>query len=928
MDVIAYIESKGYAGKRASSGEYTFPCFFLCDEDPDAKKKKLYVNAETSMYHCVTGDTEVWTPEGRRLIADIAAVDGRAEILDGNGRWVDSPVSYFGDQQVYNIEVTRNGLARTLRATDEHRWLVGGREVLTKDLASGMRLDAAPLRPTEVEFEPSGVVAGIMAGDGTVDGSRGGVVRVTDKKLDDLRPWLGEPSAAYDGVHYWRDLPPEKGVPDMAKPLGFLAGWLAGYIATDGTMQSGGANVSISSKRASYLEAVRTIAARLGIATGPILTYTQVAWGKEHEVARVTLYGENLTESLLLREAHREAFQRPLYSRLRWRVVEVAEGEVEPVFCAEVPTTQSFVIDELILTGNCKVCDEKGGSTLLMRHFGDEEDPKDGKPVPTNHRALEAAADVARQFLTNNDEMLLWLLNERGLEPDTIQQRRLGYVVKPWSLVGSTNLPRESFEETGLLGKDGRDFFYEHIIIPYIEHGRVVQLRGRYMGDRPGGKYMTGPGQRVRAYNLDSLQGASEVILTEGEFDAMILEQELGKADDERLRSMAVVALPGVNATPSGFLERGLADVRRVYIGFDGDDAGRTGAERMAEQIGPRARQVELPEGLDWSDYIVGGKRWTDVRALLDAATGKRRLWSVAEAGRSLRERPDTGGARLGFTGFDELIKPGLLPGQLAIVLAKTGVGKTLFLCNVLYNNHKQPILYITLEMTAEEVYERLLRIYYHYHPTATYRQMEQDLAHVYICDENRIGPGGITQLIDEYELETGLRPSMVFVDYLGYFAKGQPGGSPYEKTTAAAMELKAVAKESRVPIIAPHQVNRGAKAGRPLDEDDARDSGGVEETADFLLGLWKPDDVSEKDLNAQPTGEIKLSVLKSRHGGKGRQFGLQMDMLTLCIADTGSRAAKSAQEHNHLYWQGMDYPELRRLQLEPANKLPADSPW
>lgn len=154
--------------------------------------------------------------------------------------------------------------------------------------------------------------------------------------------------------------------------------------------------------------------------------------------------------------------------------------------------------------------------------------------------------------------------------------------------------------------------------------------------------------------------------------------------------------VPGANAWPED-ADRILRDARRVFIGTDPDDTGRKAADRLAERIGARARILPWPEQLlarpaadglqpkdiDWTALKVGyGLAWQDVAALMHESAG-RRLLSMAEAGARLRTRPKDGGIRIGFSDIDSWLAPGLLPGQLMIPLAKTGTGKTVFLCNI-----------------------------------------------------------------------------------------------------------------------------------------------------------------------------------------------------------------------------------------------------
>jgi archaellum biogenesis ATPase FlaH len=594
---------------------------------------------------------------------------------------------------------------------------------------------------------------------------------------------------------------------------------------------------------------------------------------------------------------------------------------------------------------DCKVCGASGGTWTLQKHFGDEPRSGTNNDAFMRQRILDSATQVGVDSLLQNDDALLYLMKDRGLSTETIIERRFGFIAGGWSLTGS--MPEDvtiaQLKTTGLVHREGpregKDFFFRHLLIPIRRRGHTIQVRGRAWGESRGGKYMTGPGEPTRIYNADSLDGADEAIVTEGEFDAAILHQALAESTEPRLQRMAVIALPGTQAVPDDF-DDAIAHLKRVYIGLDPDEAGRKGAEALKERIGSRARILQLPviEGRknDWTEFLLpaegsssswkydhayAGHTWRDVLRLISHAAGKR-IFSIFESGEAARTRQAThDGLATGYLGLDQTIKPGLLPGQVVVVLAKTGAGKTLWLCNLAYNMRAQRVLFLSLEMTREEIYDRLRRIYLFHHPRHTDTQVENALQNIYICDENRLGERDIGVLVNEFDIEADGKPDVVFVDYLGYFARSARGGSPYEKVSNAVMQLKAEAKAGRFVLIIPSQVNRGAKEGKPIDVDDARESGVVEETADFLLALFRPDDALAAEglvNNQQPSGKVKLSILKSRHGGKGKVFNLQMDLLCLAVVDDNTSAAKRATDDNYLAWRGHDWDYLRRQQTRP----------
>lgn len=595
---------------------------------------------------------------------------------------------------------------------------------------------------------------------------------------------------------------------------------------------------------------------------------------------------------------------------------------------------------------NCKVCGFSGGSYLLQAHFGD--DPKATKisagyeELALKRQCLEDAVATAHDMLVNNDEVLDYLMEKRGLSVDTILDRRLGYVGKDWSLIGCLKgtYTDEILKAAGLSKNGRQDYFHRHLLIPYLHHGNVTQIRGRTWPDAPGPKYLTPAGFPAELYGRDGLVGTDDVIICEGEMDAITVYQALQASPEVRLRAIAVVASPGVETLKKDWSPL-FEDAKRIYLCFDPDEAGKRGAERAKELFDTRARILQLPEELPKADanawllpipdgaspawrkeHPHAGHDWRDLQQLISDGSG-RRLFTIAESGASWRryktEHPQ--GLKTGFRVLDSAIEPGLLPGQVLIILAKTGAGKTILLCNLIINMLNRRVLLLTLEMTREEIYERLRRIYLFWYPLASDDTIDYALGNIMICDENRVSDTQLRQLIDEYAMEKGLKPEVLAVDFLGYFARGQKGGSLYEKTTNAAMQLKAEAKAHRIVVISPAQVNRTVDQGRPIDLEGARESGTIEETADFLVSIYRPDDAAQSDtaVSGGPTAKVRMQILKSRHGNVGAPIGLQMDMLSLAIVDDGTPAARRAAEHNRMHWRGDSWEDMRRKELAPV---------
>ncbi len=536
----------------------------------------------------------------------------------------------------------------------------------------------------------------------------------------------------------------------------------------------------------------------------------------------------------------------------------------------------------------CHRCEAKGSLNRIKYHFGDKVDDEDifkGRKIQVYNEACDY------YFNKLDKDALSYLMDGRGLSLELIEQNKLGVAKEGLnSHLLSLNFTIDEIQSTGLVWDTGKDFFNDGtIIIPYFDQGECVQLRGR---DRKAkkNKYKTPPGQAGLLFNTDTLHDAEEVIITEGEFDALVLE-DLG---------YNAVGVPGSRAF-KGEWGRFFSEARRVYVAFDNDDAGREGSESVASHLGAKARIVEMPRHepgkpkVDITHYFIEqGNRKEDFDHLLRiSSTGV--LIRVEDAFSAWLDRegnPNLKGLQLGYETLDKIIAPGMLQGQVGIFLARTGSGKTVMMINfmqrIIMANPKTNILFVSLEQTRNEWYERARRIHGFYNDrllpettlnTATIDYYKDNLMMV---DKNRLTLDELRVCIRQTEDELGAKLDLVVVDYLGYWSRGFKG-EPYVRTSDAVMALKEVAKDAEVVIISPHQVNRGSAPGTNIKVSDARESGVVEETADFLLSIMNADATPGVSTGSY-TGDVKMIILKSRHGGLGAEIDIKFAPTSLAM--------------------------------------------
>jgi hypothetical protein len=367
-----------------------------------------------------------------------------------------------------------------------------------------------------------------------------------------------------------------------------------------------------------------------------------------------------------------------------------------------------------------------------------------------------------------------------------------------------------------------------------------------------------------------------------------------------------------------------LEDAKRVYILFDADSAGRSGAEKLAQTIGPRSRIVELPKkGIDVNDYFVKyAKQREDFDWLFSKAKGGL-LVTVQQSFESWTEiegNPDLAGLRFNIGPMDKVLQFGLLPGDIMTVLARTNVGKSLWVINMTHRmrmadpNFK--CLFVSLEQTRSAWFERAHRIHNFYNPGETVMStVDYWKDNILLIDKNKISEGQLIDSIEQFAYEIGEVPSTVVVDYLGYYARSFPGNSK-EQTTDAIMGLKSMAKDIGVSIVAPAQANRTGEIGEELTLEMCKDAATIEETSDLLISLWSRDQKIAKEDEDERTNMVNQRILKSRQGGLMSLMQYQMAPLTLALVPSDDELYDRAVKERSYALQGLNWKEAVQLHM------------
>ena len=243
-------------------------------------------------------------------------------------------------------------------------------------------------------------------------------------------------------------------------------------------------------------------------------------------------------------------------------------------------------------------------------------------------------------------------------------------------------------------------------------------------------------------------------------------------------------------------------------------------------------------------------------------------------------------------TGFrfldDKLGKMGR--SDLVILAARPGMGKTSFALNIATNiagSQKLPVAIFSLEMSNEQLTERILSsqagISSNALRTGDIQIAEWDMITnaigqiadfpIYLDDTPNITVSDMKAKIRRIN-QNPETPNIgaVIVDYIQLMSTGKRSDNRVQEISEITRNLKIMAKELDVPIIALSQLSRSAEKGSGRDGrpqlSDLRDSGSIEQDADVVLFLYRDAYYNKNEDADQTTAECIIA--KNRHGESG----------------------------------------------------------
>ena len=278
-------------------------------------------------------------------------------------------------------------------------------------------------------------------------------------------------------------------------------------------------------------------------------------------------------------------------------------------------------------------------------------------------------------------------------------------------------------------------------------------------------------------------------------------------------------------------------------------------------------------------------------------------------------EKPDgISGLPSGFNALDA-VTSGWQPSDLVIIAARPSMGKTAFVLSMTRNmavNHNQPIALFSLEMSSVQLVNRLIasetelgseKIRNGKLSEEEWQQLHSKIkalikAPIYVDDTPALSIFELRAKCRRLQQRYGIK--VLIIDYLQLMTAGADmRGNREQEVSLISRQLKIIAKELSIPVMALSQLNRGVES-RPDKKpmlSDLRESGSIEQDADMVMFIHRPEKygITVDNEGNSLLGIATIIIAKHRSGAVGEvNLRFRAELTQFCDLDTTSPFASS----------------------------------
>ena len=262
-------------------------------------------------------------------------------------------------------------------------------------------------------------------------------------------------------------------------------------------------------------------------------------------------------------------------------------------------------------------------------------------------------------------------------------------------------------------------------------------------------------------------------------------------------------------------------------------------------------------------------------------------------------------GLRTGFEGLDKMTS-GWQNSDLIIIAARPAMGKTAFVLSMAKNmavNFNTPVALFSLEMSNVQLVNRLIasetelgseKIRNGKLSEEEWQQLHSKIkalikAPIYVDDTPALSIFELRAKCRRLQQRYGIK--VLIIDYLQLMTAGADmRGNREQEVSMISRQLKIIAKELNIPVIALSQLNRGVEqrtgdAKKPM-LSDLRESGAIEQDADMVLFIHRPEryGIMEDSMGNSLKGIADIIIAKHRNGAVGEiQLRFRNELAQFC---------------------------------------------
>lgn len=420
----------------------------------------------------------------------------------------------------------------------------------------------------------------------------------------------------------------------------------------------------------------------------------------------------------------------------------------------------------------------------------------------------------------------------------------------------------------------------EHILFAYQANGEIVRFKYRSMKNKKETFFNSLKEEeketfKMPFYNQRDWEDKEFLIITEGEFDCIALMQLMGRN---------VVSLPnGAASIESTFRNNYeyLQDYQTIYVCTDMDEAGNTAAKKAMSMLSPaKYRRIMLP-CKDANEWIMK-ENFLEKSDLEYQMRNAQRIQDDSFTNMLFLDDSIYDAIDLGVsTGWVSLntVLGGIRTGEVTVVSADTGSGKSTFCANLMHNIVCQGhgVWINSYEMHYKIIARKFAGIVLQKKMKFNEFSIDDKRTFKNWCREHNLYINKSTAKVDLYSLRKNFEIASyaygikyILLDHLDYIHSSGDKNNSYENIDDAVREIHSLAMEFNVGVILvahPKQIQQG----KEISMADIKGSSGIKQYADNILIITRMDRIDPNDVN-----RVKLRVWKNRLCGIEKSISLR----------------------------------------------------